>query len=64
MIARPERQSRQTYRKPLDAVHEAMEYGIDVAAIRDNLALSPAERLRRHDSALNLVEALRKAKFV
>jgi len=37
-------------------------YGIDIAQLRDNLALTVAERLRRHQIALNTVEKLRKAK--
>ncbi len=48
--------------KPRDAVQEAVEYGIDVAALRDNLALTPAERLRRHEIALHTMEMLQKAK--
>jgi len=49
-------------RKPRDAVQEAIDYGIDVAALRENLARTPAERLRRHQIALNTVEMLQKAK--
>lgn len=45
----------------LDAIQAAAEYGIDVAQLRDNLALTVAERLRRHQIALNTVEKLRKA---
>ena len=43
-------------------MREAMEYGIDISMLRANLALSPTERLRRHQIALNTVEMLRKAK--
>ena len=43
-------------------IQEAIEYGIDVAQLRDNLALSVAERLRRHQITLNTVEMLRKAR--
>ncbi len=45
-----------------DAIREAVEYGIDISLLRANLALTPAERLRRHQIALNTVEMLRKAK--
>jgi hypothetical protein len=45
-----------------DAIREAVEYGIDVSLLRANLALAPAERLRRHQIALNTVEMLREAK--
>lgn len=47
--------------EPLDAIAAAAEYGIDVAQLRDNLAMTVAERLRRHQIALNTVEKLRKA---
>jgi len=45
-----------------DAVQEAIDYGIDVSALRDNLARTPAERLRRHEIALHTLEMLQKAK--
>ncbi|MBL9038396.1 MAG: hypothetical protein JNG84_07780 [Archangium sp.] len=34
---------------------------IDTSLLEDALALSPAERMKRHDAALQLVLALRKA---
>ena len=43
-------------------VQAAGAYGIDIAQLRDNLALTVAERLRRHQIALNTVEKLRKAR--
>ncbi len=46
----------------VDPIQAAADYGIDVAQLRDNLALSVAERLRRHQIALNTVELLQKAK--
>ena len=45
----------------VDPLAAAAEYGIDLAQRRDNLALTVAERLRRHTIALDTVEALRKA---
>ena len=45
-----------------DPIQAAADYGIDVAQLRDNLALTVAERLRRHQIALNTVELLQKAK--
>jgi hypothetical protein len=45
-----------------EAIREAVEYGIDISLLRANLALTPAERLRRHQIALNTVEMLREAK--
>ena len=45
-----------------DPIQAAADYGIDIAQLRDNLALPVAERLRRHQIALNTVEKLRKAR--
>ena len=42
-------------------VQTAANYGIDIAQLRDNLALTVAERLRRHQIALNTLEKLRTA---
>ena len=52
----------QKQRQSLDPIQEAIEDGIDVSMLQANLALSPAERLRRHQIALNTAEMLRKAK--
>jgi hypothetical protein len=46
----------------VEAIQAGAEYGIDIAQLRDNLALSVGERLRRHQIALNTVEKLQKAK--
>ena len=46
----------------VDPVQAAADYGIDVAQLRDNLALTVTERVRRHQIALNTVELLQKAK--
>lgn len=56
------RPQEQTPPQPADAIREAVEYGIDISLLRANLALTPAERLRRHQIALNTVETLREAK--
>ncbi len=56
------RQQRTGKKRPRDAIQKAIDYGIDVSALRDNLARTPAERLRRHQIALNTVEMLQKAK--
>jgi len=45
-----------------DPIREAVESGIDISLLRANLALTPTERLRRHQIALNTFEMLRKAK--
>lgn len=36
--------------------------GVDLSMLRERLRLSPTDRLRRHDRALALVEAMRTAK--
>jgi hypothetical protein len=51
-------------RKPRDAIQEAIDYGIDVAALRENLARTPAERLRRHQIALDRIRMLQKARHL
>jgi len=43
---------------------EAMEYGIDVWALEANSKRTVAERMRRHQIALDAVEMMRKAKRV
>ena len=62
MDTEPKQRAGQTQRRPADPVREAAECGIDVAMLRDNLALTVAERLRRHDIALATAEMLRKAR--
>jgi hypothetical protein len=47
-----------------DAVREAVEYGVDISLLRANLALSPAERMRRHQIALDRMRRLQKARFL
>jgi hypothetical protein len=55
------RPQEQTPPELADAIREAVEYGIDISLLRANLALTPGERLRRHQIALNTVEMLREA---
>jgi hypothetical protein len=47
-----------------DPIRAAAEFGIDIEALKDNLRRSPAERIRRHQIALNTIEKLRRAKRV
>ncbi|MHC4545329.1 MAG: hypothetical protein ACYTDW_15645 [Planctomycetota bacterium] len=47
-----------------DPVHAAADYGIDIPMLIDNIARTPAERIRRHQIALETFKALRKAKHV
>ncbi len=43
-------------------VQAAIDYGIDIDALIANLKRTPAERIRRHQIALNTALKLRKAK--
>jgi len=47
-----------------DPIQEAIEYGIDISLLRANLALSPAERMRRHQIAFDRMRRLQKARFL
>ena len=62
MKARPGQQTGPVQRCPADPACEAVDCDIDLAMLRDNLALSVAQRLRRHDIALTTVEMLQKAR--
>lgn len=62
MDTKPRHRAGRAHRRPADPVREAAEHGIDITMLRDNLALTVAERLRRHDIALATVEMLRKAR--
>lgn len=61
-LSEPSRPQERTQPEPPEAIREAVEYGIDISMLRANLALTPAERLRRHQIALNTAEMLQKAK--
>jgi len=41
-----------------DEVQAAIDYGIDISALIDNLKRTPAERIRRHQIALNAANKL------
>ncbi len=64
MAHRRNNKSGRTNAVKADPVSAAAEFGIDVSALIDNLRRSPAERIRRHQIALNSVEKLRRAKRV
>ncbi|MCK4292473.1 MAG: hypothetical protein KAY65_04705 [Planctomycetes bacterium] len=42
-------------------IQAAIDYGIDLQMLVDNAKRTPAERIRRHQIALNTAEKLRKA---
>jgi F0F1-type ATP synthase beta subunit len=45
-----------------DEVQAAVDYGIDIEMLIDNIKRGPGERIRRHQTALNTAEKLREAK--
>jgi len=45
-----------------DPIQTAIDDGIDVVMLVDNLQRSVTERIKRHQIALNMAEKLRKAK--
>jgi hypothetical protein len=42
----------------------AIDYGIDISMLIDNIRRSPAERIKRHQIALNTATKFRKAKRI
>jgi hypothetical protein len=52
---------RQEKNEPRHALQDAAAFGIDIYQLEYLLTLTPAERLRRHDAALEFVLAARKA---
>lgn len=51
-------------KRQTDAIQAAIDYGIDVSMLIENLKRTPAERIKRHQIALNTIEKLRKAKKI
>jgi hypothetical protein len=47
-----------------DPIRAAADYGIDIPMLTANVNRTPAERIRRHQIALETFWALRKAKLV
>ncbi len=47
---------------PTAEIQAAIDYGIDVSMLIDNINRSYTERIRRHQIALNTAEKLRKAR--
>jgi len=47
-----------------DEIQKAIDYGIDIKMLKANLKRTVAERIRRHQAALDLVRRLQKAKKV
>ena len=51
-----------SHTRQTDPIQAAIDYGIDVSMLADNLQRSVEERIKRHQIALNTAEKLRKAK--
>ena len=49
---------------PADGIQAAIDYGIDISSLIQNINRTPADRIKRHQIALNTAEKLRKAKSV
>lgn len=64
MVEEKNHQTGETKGELADAMEAARDYGIDVAMLIDNLKRTPAERIRRHQIALETAEKLRKAQQV
>ena len=45
-----------------DEIRQAEDFGLDIYMLMENIKRKPAERIRRHQIALNTAEKLRKAK--
>jgi hypothetical protein len=63
MKVKPHKKSNR-YSAYTDEIMAAIDYGIDISMLIDNIRRSPAERIRRHQIALNTVKSLRKAKRI
>jgi hypothetical protein len=48
----------------INEVRAAIDYGIDVSMLIENLKRTPAERIKRHQIALETAEQLRKARHL
>jgi hypothetical protein len=49
-------------KKQKDEIQRAIDFGIDIQMLKDNLKRSVTERIERHQAALNLVHLFQKAK--
>ncbi len=58
---RNQRKTTKSGSRRTDAIQAASDFGIDVSMLSDNLKRTPAERIKRHQAALNTVLKLRKA---
>lgn len=60
------REEKLLHPKPGTRIAEAVDYGIDLSQVAENLRMTPAERIRANDNAINSIlkfeEAMRRAK--
>jgi len=63
-ISRKTKSGGVTRRRQRDVIQTAADFGIDVSMLIENTKRTPAERIRRHQIALNTAEKLRKAKRI
>jgi hypothetical protein len=61
MKAKPRKKSNKHFVHAAE-ITAAIDYGIDISMLIDNIRRSPAERIKRHQIALNAATVLRKAK--
>jgi hypothetical protein len=62
-IRRKQNKTKDIYQQT-DEVQAAIDYGIDISVLIQNIARPCIERIMRHQFALNTVEKLRKAELV
>ncbi|MBW8001926.1 MAG: hypothetical protein FVQ80_07860 [Planctomycetes bacterium] len=62
MMAKAKKNNPENNLQQSKEIKAAIDYGIDISMLIDNAGRSYAERIRRHQIALNTVEKLRKAK--
>lgn len=51
-------------KKRKDDIQKAIDFGVDVQMLKDNLKRSVSERIKRHQQALDFLNILKKAKRV
>jgi len=64
MAGKPKQRRQKGGRLGKDQIKAAVRYGIDVSMLIENVKRSPAERIRRHQIALNTAEKLRSGRHL
>ena len=60
MTSTDEHNESRKFNQPAE-IQAAIDYGIDISMLKDNLKRSPSELIRRHQIALDTAKKLRKA---